>query len=182
MHQAKACFWKKLLYMHCVHAAIHPCWFPTASFYFLSWPVLGLNLSYVSLRKRWLFCFFVWEFQCFGLFFRQEGSVFNTHLCFIWFYFLSGFGRVKGTVNFKLLEVLTERIWSLVGLLFFSLSHWHGLNWCEASSLPLLNLSRSWRISLLQSALEAWYIESVMTILMVNFCTLWVSVIRAFNV
>lgn len=104
-------------------------------------------------------------------------------LCFIWFYFHSWFGRAKGTINFKLFEVLTKRIWSWIGwLLFFSLSHWHGLNWCEASGLPLLNLCRAWRISLLESALEAWSIESVMTTLMVNFCTLWVSVIRAFNV
>lgn len=53
-----------------------------------------------------LFCLFgsLW------VLFRGEGSVFNTPLCFISFYFLSGFGRAKGTINVKLFEVLTERI------------------------------------------------------------------------
>lgn len=112
--------------------------------------------------------------------FLEEKDLFFNISSFYLFIFI-GVGRIKGTINFSLWDSHWKNL-KFDRPAFFSLSRWRRLNWCEASGLPLLNLSRAWRISLLQSALEAWSIESVMTTLMVNFCTLWVSVISVFNV
>lgn len=194
MHQAKACFWDCCTFIIYMQPYTHV-GFPQPHFYLLlsphlSWSVLELNLSCASfqneviLRKRWLFwfcCLFVL------LAFSQRKELvltFSSSPCFIWFYFRSRFGRVKDTMNcifFFFLSHLKDLKLGR-GPFFFSLSHWYKPNWCEASGLPLLNLSRAWRISLLQSALEAWSTERMMTTLIVNCCTLWVSVISAFNV